>query len=542
MSDTPIRPTSVRRRVTTARAAVLVASMVLSAGACMDLDVVDPNSLGNETVFTSAANTESALIGAWKAYTDGMRGTCPSLPLDVYANVMTVASATYLEYAQEPRIPINNRDNLNCLTRYLFGYYSEASAAAREAFIGITSNNLIFGAQTTQFPQGRDADSRKIFARFLVGAAQLKLALIMDSAYVTDTISPGFNQTVDNLSHWSAVLTSAKAQLNAAIAESRKAADFTLPALFINGRTITRDELVRIMYAMLVRADVYSPRTPQQRAAVNWAAVLARLDSSITRDFGYVADPAVAQTASTYITNSFNQATLRLSNRYVGPADTSQNYQNWLNQTVAARNSIQIFTPDRRISNTTLTTPINGIGRINRVTTTMGSAANGPYLTSQYRHVKYLNVAADSGSRTFVPLITLAEMNLIRAEALIRLGRLTEAATIINQTRVPAGLLPATATGAPAIANGRGCVPRNDNGDCGSLLDALMYEKRMEVFPTEADIHYYDARGWGRLVPGTPLHIPVPGRELITRKLGWYTFGGTEDKVNSAQLPNAHRP
>jgi hypothetical protein len=272
---------------------------------------------------------------------------------------------------------------------------------------------------------------------------------------------------------------------------------------------------------------------------VNWAAVLARLDSTVTRDFGLIADPAVAGTASTYITNSFAQSTLRLSTRYVGPADTSGAYQQWLNRTVATRNSIQIFTPDRRISNTTLPVPMTGVGRINRVTSTMSSAANGAYLTSQYRHVRYLNAAADSGSRTFVPVISVQEMQFIRAEALWRLGRGAEAAAIINPTRVAAGLRPVDANGPPA---GRDCVPRRDDGSCGTLFDAIQYEKRMELFPYDGYTHYLDARGWGRLLPGTPLHIPVVGRELITRGFPWYTFGGLEDTQNSAQLPNAMRP
>jgi starch-binding outer membrane protein, SusD/RagB family len=435
--------------------------------------------------------------------------------------------------------PINNRDNLNCLSRYIFNTYYEAAAGARESFIGIKENSLKFGPVTTATPDGRDTPSRKVFARFVIAASQLQLALLMDQAYVTDTITPGFNQIVQELQPWPEVLENAKQQLRAAIAEAQAAPNFTLPLLFINGNAVTRDELVRVMYALLVRADVYSPRTPAQRAAVNWSGVLARLDSGITRDFFHLADLAVAGTGSTYINNSFAQNTVRLNNRFIGPADTSQNYQNWLGRTVATRSSIQIFSPDRRISNTTLAIPLTGIGRIQRVTTTMGSAANGAYLTSQYRHVRFLNTAADSGSRTRVPTITLAEMNFIRAEALFRLGRGPEAAALINPTRVAAGLKPVDANGTPA---GRDCVPRRDDGTCGDLFDAIQYEKRMELFPSTADINYYDARGWGRLLPGTPFHIPVVGRELVTRGFEFYTFGGTDDVTNSATLPNAHRP
>lgn len=275
------------------------AALATGLTSCMSLDVNDPNALGITTVFTNASNTEAALIGSFKAFTLTSRGTCPTLPLEVYANVQTTTSATYLEFSQEPRIGINNRDNLNCLSRYIFNQHYEAAAGAREAFIGIRDNQLVFGPQSAQFPRGRDTDSRKIFARFVIAVSQLQLALLHDKAYVTDTITPGFNAIVQDFTPWPEVLSNARAQLQAAIAEARRTADFTLPTLFINGRPTTRDELIRVMQSYLVRADVYSPRTPQQRAAVNWAAVLARLDSTVTRDFGLIADPAIAGTVST---------------------------------------------------------------------------------------------------------------------------------------------------------------------------------------------------------------------------------------------------
>lgn len=528
-----------------ARVGGVAAMLAMTLGGCMSLDVTDPNNLSIGTVFTNAANTESALVGSWKAYTEMARTSCPTIPLEIYGNIQNSTSATYLEFSTEPRLPLNNRDNLHCLSRYLFNISYEAAAGAREAFLGIEQNDLKFGTISTQFPEGRDTPSRKIFARFVIGVSQLKLALLMDQAYITDTITPGYNQIVQELSPWPAVLDNAKAQLRAAIAEARATPDFTLPLLFINSasnRAITRDELIRAMQSYLVRADVYSPRTPQQRAAVNWSAVLARLDSTITRDFGHLADPAVAGTGSTYITNSFAQNTLRLSNRFIGPADTSGAYQTWLSRPIAQRTAFVIATPDQRFRNLTspaATVPTPAPIRIQRVTSTQGSAANGPYLTSFYRNVRYLNVAADSGSRTFVAAISVQEMRFIRAEALYRLGRRTEAAALINPTRVAAGLRPVDADGPPV---GRDCVPRKDDGSCGDLWDAIMYEKRIDLFPLEPGINYLDARGWGRLLPGTPLHFPVVGRELITRGFPFYTFGGTDDKTNSAQAPNAHRP
>jgi hypothetical protein len=119
--------------------------------------------------------------------------------------------------------------------------------------------------------------------------------------------------------------------------------------------------------------------------------------------------------------------------------------------------------------------------------------------------------------------MSVDEMKFIKAEALYRLGRLTEVLPLINPTRVAAGLKPVTVDGPPP---GRDCVPRKDDGSCGNLFDAIQYEKRIELFPTEALPSFADARGWGKLITGTPIHFPVHGRELETLGLPIYTFGG----------------
>lgn len=517
MKNSVSRSVAVRRRVALFVGTVATAT---SLGACLGLDVTDPNNLGIESVFTNAANTEAALIGSWKAYTEVLRLSCPTLVYSVWGHDITTTSSTYLDFATEPRLPVNNRDNVNCATRYAFWTPYEAAAGARESFLGIQTNGLKFGTINAATPNGADTPNRKLFAKFIIATAQLKLALTNDSAYVTDSITPGYNQSNVTLQAWPEVLANAKAQLRIIIAEAKAGPDFTWPALFINGRAISRDELVRVVYSMLVQADVYSPRNVAERNAVNWSAVLARLDSGITRDFGFQADPAIAGTASTYINNSFAQNTVRISNKLLGPADTSGQYQLWISRPIANRTAFTITTPDRRIHGATNT--VAGT-RFTRVTATMGSAANGAYLTSSYRSTRYLNTAADSGNRAFVQVIGLDEMKFIRAEALFRVGRATDAAALINPTRVAAGLRPVDANGPPA---GRDCVPKTDAGACGTLFDAIQYEKRIELYPTQGDITWFDARGWGKLVPGTPFHLPVSGRELISRGLPYYTYGG----------------
>src|SRR5690606_16784975 len=111
----------------------------------------------------------------------------------------------------------------------------------------------------------------------------------------------------------------------------------------------------------------------------------------------------------------------------------------------------------------------------------------------------------------------------LRAEAYIRTGSPGQALPIINATRVDnGGLPPATVDG----VSGARCVPRKLSGECGDLMDALIYEKSLETLWLSAGLDYFDARGFGTLYPGTFLHLPIPAAELGALDIPVYTFGG----------------
>jgi len=135
-----------------------------------------------------------------------------------------------------------------------------------------------------------------------------------------------------------------------------------------------------------------------------------------------------------------------------------------------------------------------------------------------------------------------AEMDLLLAEAEIRMGNPAAAVPLINRTRVGNGELPpVTVNGVPA---GPGCVPKRYDGSCGNLMDALMYEKRIETYGTA--ISYFDLRGWGCLAEGTPTQLPPPARQLDLLGKPVYTYGGKPGQPGSAPKPTncplLHRP
>ena len=530
-SSTPPRR-SAKRRALTVVAWISGAALV---GACFELDINNPNGLNRDTVFNNASNSEAALIGGWRRYFNNAvgRGTTPygnATSFHIIAPVWGNEFANVVASTREPREPIDNVELSSPVTRGTWYDPLGTIAIAREVHNGIVANNLRFGAISTTTPNGADTPRAKIFAKFLIGISNLQLALRFDQGHLHE-----LNTNIDTLKASdfkpsADVNALAIRQLREVIADSKAATEFSIPPTWINGQTIPRDEFVRIVYSYIVRANVYQPRSPVQRAAVNWQGVLNLLDSAITaRDFVVQADPAVSYTSSNYLANSTSTSTTyRVSNRLFGPGDTTGRYQTWLATPVEQRTVSGFWpvSPDRRITGVNATTGRPDSTRagtlLERRTTNWGSATSA-YTASMYRTLRWVNTANDSTVRAPTPIITLDEMRFIRAEALYRLGRTAEVPALLNPSRVAAGLPPVTASGPP---NNASCVPRKNDRSCGDLFDAIQYEKRMVMLATDAEVSYYDQRGWGKLLAGTPLELPVSGRDLTFYGMPIYTFGG----------------
>lgn len=139
----------------------------------------------------------------------------------------------------------------------------------------------------------------------------------------------------------------------------------------------------------------------------------------------------------------------------------------------------------------------------------------------------------DQTSLGFAPELTVEEMGFFKAEAYIRLGQPDLALPFINGDRVAVGELPAaTETG----VSGARCVPRSagllakastvPEGDCGDLMQTLIYEKQIETALLYAGSSWYDHRGFGTLRTGRAVQSPIPQVDLDLLDLPLYTFGG----------------
>jgi hypothetical protein len=189
-----------------------------------------------------------------------------------------------------------------------------------------------------------------------------------------------------------------------------------------------------------------------------------------------------------------------------------------------------IMTPDQRFpQGATIAAQQASDGTLYEIPTASGGYGaqwnrpdRGSFRWSYYRYVAN-NEWLVAANRTDYHEITVAEMDLLKAEAAYRGGNLGAAATLINKTRTAAGLNATDASG-----TNTSCVPKMANGQCGNLLEMLKWEVRLETIYQGLHMApwYFHARGWGDLAEGSFLQLPVPGQEAELLGIPSYTFGG----------------
>ena len=152
-----------------------------------------------------------------------------------------------------------------------------------------------------------------------------------------------------------------------------------------------------------------------------------------------------------------------------------------------------------------------------------------PYANSWYDHERWnaFNRANRIGP---FPIMPATELRMLAAEGYIRTGQLALAVPLINVTRTANGLtaLPgAMLITDPVPGSANGCIPKvptigaagTGTVACGTIMEAMKWEKRMETEFTAPYAWYIDARGWGDLPVNTATEWPTPYQEIDARQL-----------------------
>ena len=513
----------------------LIPILALAVLSCQSLDVTNPNLPDRARATQQPTAAESFVSTAFRTWWPvGGHDDYPSWAFSTIAWEITSGFADFgqLELSAEPRAawnnsPVNARNNVTETPWQ--GMYRTISSV-NDALIAIDGGLVIVDTVRTA--------RTKAVGKFIQGISHGYLGLYFDQAFIVDEKLDLDTITVPTFRPYPEVITEAIKQLDSAIAVAQRT-NFSLPVDSWLYQDMTRDEFVALANSFAAQLMVYSARTRAERAAVNWTEVIRRVDEGIKTDFAPVAQVdilwddwkrLVARVRTASRPSDFG----RPAYWTLGPADSTDGFINWVATPVANRVAFQIRTKDRRIQGSNgPSSPGSYVGyNLNNIF----AASRGTYRFSHYYFHRYgTGTSWQEGPQ---PAMLVSEMDLLKAEGLIRLNRAAEAVPLINKTRVANGQLPPVTIDGPP--DEPGCVPRKLNGQCGSLWDALRYEKRMEGLGVSGVIAYFDARGWQTLPENSILQLPVPGAELATLFMPNYTFGGPGGE-SSAPPPDPER-
>ncbi|CAN5789489.1 hypothetical protein BH23GEM7_BH23GEM7_38890 [soil metagenome] len=506
--------------------AVVGTLLLLGAAACADLTVPNENEPNTGRVLASPADVEQLIINSYLSYHNATIGFTSGYDPGINAQ-MSAASFEHtpmaanfgmIERSALPRLPIGNTTADAFRGQYEATWYGSYRAikAANDGLTAISGGLVINNAADT-----RRAEA---FAKFVRGLAHGTLALVYDQAFIVDENTPDPTVrplTAGDLAPYGEVMTAALRYLDEAIAVSQ-ANTFTIPTTWINGVQLTNQDLVRLANSYKARYRAEVARTREERQAVNWQQVIADVDAGRQTDLMIEMDDVNWQHVI-HVYHSFYGAWNQVNPMILGMADQSGRYQTWIGTPLGERTAFLMVTPDMRFpQGSTAAAQQANPGLYIRHKGNAGHVRpdRGTWRWSLYRDSRFQEFY-DNGWAGPLPVLTRAEMQLLKAEGLLRTGDAAGAATIINQTRVGnGGLAPVTQGSNPD------CVPKLPSGACGDLLEALKWEKRLETWATRMGSWFFDSRGWGDLVQGTAIHYPVPAKELLVLRAPLYTFGG----------------
>jgi hypothetical protein len=533
-------------------ASTLVGALSLVAlAACSDqLVVTNKTAPDEERALASPTDVEN-LVGAQfrniHQWTDGdildINSQLVCLGLE---NFSGLANADMGKTSAIPRAGIdNNRGNTSLAEKY--NPYLNIYRAARS--VALALNRLNRSDFTFLPPNAAQVARDKAFGYFTLGVAMGDIALVYDSGSV---VSPN-----DDVSEAAPPFIGHDSLMKVAIADLDTAQQlavpgssaFPLPGTWIAGQAAlsggAAGTFVQLVRSWKARFRAGVARTPTERAAVDWAAVIADATAGITSNFNILMTRGSPSWTYRPIQMDLFSSWHQMWQFIVGMADVSGKFSQFL-ANPSANSPFLVVTPDRRLpsgADRAAQNTSSGCGGASCLQPT--ATAPYPYLRNRlsgndtpgdplgfsmydfYRFQSFYNANREGN----VPTFTRAELNGLIAEGAIRTGQWVLATQYIDSSRVKAGLpsVAGIANLTTPVPGGSSCVPQVPQGPaftsaaCGNLLEAMKWEKRMETAYTHWGAWWIDGRGWGDLPAGSPLEYPTPYQELDTRLLPIYS-------------------
>ncbi len=522
-----------KRQIVKTIAIALILILGINTG-CEKLEVENSNQPDKERVLNSPDDVKNLVQASFLSFWQAIKDYNINMTADVIADHSTVSWGNFAWRAMsiEPRASWNNdpsygdADMTENLWYALYGSISQVNDALQ--LILAPTNPMQIGVN------GADNKMVEATGYFIRGVALGHLGLVFDQALI-----PYHDSDLSNLvmKPWNEVLEAAVEELAKAVAVCN-ANTFTWGAGAVNGMTINNTYLAQLANSYAARFLTMGARTKAQNDNLSWttkytwANVVTFANAGITVDFAPEGQGLPWDGGSWYDLNikylrqdGWGRVDCRVINlldplypvRY--PTDQSGL------ATLGAPNPHNL-TPAGQAVSSDLRFAVDFEFK----------AANdfrperGGWHFSHYRHSRYDFPATTSTEGLFMgesrgPLRELRayEVQLMKAEALARsTGNYTGAAAILNNASLPrksrGGLADVAATEV-------------------AVHNAIFYERQIELFHNGFFMAFSDMRRKDMLQYGTPLHFPVPGKELGVLNIPIYSFGGVTpipDGINTS--------
>lgn len=536
---------------------IAVLGAAIGLGACEEqLTVTNPNSGDTKRVLGTPNDAEALISTYWKRWMSGVYGSTANL--EGMANIFSLMNYSSLaNNCQNSHAPFSGATNFNqpgntCSGEQfrLYTFMGEVNRVS-SSFLTQMDEGLTLGSDA------RNARARA-WAYFLNGLAIGYTALAHDSAAI---VSPGMSsEDPGKLVGYRTLHDSAMAYFQLAIDETNKNASgdqgFPIPNAWLPSPTSwTKANFVQLIRSHRARIRANMARTPAERAAVDWASVIADAQNGITANHNITTSTTVGPGISWRSQYDTFGLWHQMPPFFIGMADVSGTYAAWIATPLGDRGSgaqgFFMTTPDLRFPQGATRAAQQAdfaITSCNAASTVckryfVNRPGGGDQFAglgwgfSNYDFVRFRswNTSGDGTARNGnTPIMVLAEMDMLQAEGLFRAGNFAAAGALVNKTRTANGLPAITTFDATTpVPGGASCVPQVPKGPnfntvgCGTLFDALKYEKRIETAYTHYLAWYLDGRGWGDLPVDTPLYWATPFQDLQARGVATSAIYGT---------------
>jgi tetratricopeptide (TPR) repeat protein len=476
-------------------------SLLFTTSCIKKLDVTNDTNPSIEDIYSdpqAVYGAASSLFYNW--YIDAQTHSwSPQMSMITMADQGTSSwlNSGMYDLSSEPRKAFDNSESYK-YAKIFNHYWEKLYAVLNNAndILKLVHNGMEIGKIDNN---GKGADTKLVEAvsYFIQGLSLGYLGLVYDKAFViTDQTSNVVTKPVP----FSDVIDTAIASLQKAVKICENNT-FTVPDNWFNGKTYSNSELEQLAYSYMARFLVYEPRNAQQNEATDWQKVLDFANKGITSDFKIYLD--------------------------------NVNWKNWVYHYTYEQDDwvmvdariIHLMDPNYPAHLETGSDPGVATSNDARLGTDFVHTTTCPFKPERgyyhYSYYLYHRLKYSFSNPDWFPEFYVNELQLIKAEAYVHLGQLSQAIDIINtSSRITRGKL----------------SPLPYSATKKQILDAIFYERDIELFVAGFADDFFDMRRRDLLQKGTLLNFPIPAKELNVLGMPVYTFGGVAnaDGINTS--------